>query len=49
MSKGDPHTHLQLQKEHERERNNQGRSKRDLARASRNLLTLPQSAQLGNK
>ena len=46
VSKGDPYTHLELQKEDKRERSNQGGSKRDLAGAP---LTLPQSAQLGNK
>lgn len=46
--KGSP-THLELQKEQEREGNNQGGSKRGQARAARSLLTLPQSARLGNK
>ena len=35
--------------EEERERSNQGGSKRDPAGAARSPLTLPQSAQLGNK
>lgn len=46
--KGSP-THLELQKEQEREGNNQGGSKRGQVRAARSLLTLPQSARLGNK
>lgn len=46
VSKGDPYTHLELQKEDKRESSNQGGSKKDLPRDS---LALPQSAQLGNK
>lgn len=48
VSRGDPPTHLLLQKEQERERSNQGEA-REPARVARSPLTLPQSAQLGNK